>query len=516
VSVSTIPDPAGRPNGFVVILSDVTERRKAEYLVRKSEEKHRSLVEGISHIIFTTDTRGRFTYVSPVIQEILGYNAADLIGKYFYTLVPSDQRHILGDRLKEAQEGKLSPNDFRMVDTSGSIHWGRIIAQPLIEGSKRTGITGLIEDITDLKHSEEALRQSEEKLNLAIEGSGVGLWDWRVQSGEVVINDRFADTLGYTLQELEPLTIETLRSMTHPDDAQRSEDLLRKHFAGEEAGYACEIRMMHKEGHWVWVLDRGKVTERNKEGTPSRMTGTILDISERKASEEALRQVNRKLNFISSLSRHDILNRVSVLLGYLDRAKTMTTDTALMDHLDRIEVSTKTIGKLVQFTRDFKDLGIHPPKWFAIEDIVLGVSKDLGHDGISLSYDVGDWEIYADPQITRVFTNIFDNTRIHGKTATEISIHCTPKDHELLLIIEDNGVGIAAEMKQEIFEPGMIRNQGFGLFLAKEILSITGLTLEENGTAGKGSRFEIRIPPGSYRLPKAGADIKVKTSGVTP
>ena len=73
VSVSTIPDSAGRPNGFVVILSDVTERRKAEYLVRKSEEKHRSLVEGISHIIFTTDTRGRFTYVSPVIKEVLGY-----------------------------------------------------------------------------------------------------------------------------------------------------------------------------------------------------------------------------------------------------------------------------------------------------------------------------------------------------------------------------------------------------------------------------------------------------------
>ena len=75
VSVSTIPDAANRPSGFVVVLSDVTERRKAEYLVRKSEEKHRSLVEGISHIIFTTDTSGRFTYVSPVIQEILGYSA---------------------------------------------------------------------------------------------------------------------------------------------------------------------------------------------------------------------------------------------------------------------------------------------------------------------------------------------------------------------------------------------------------------------------------------------------------
>ena len=92
--------------------------------------------------------------MSPVIQQVLGYSAEELIGKYVYTLVPSEERHVLGEKLKEAQEGKISPNDFRMVDKTGTIHWGRIIAQPLIEGEKITGITGLIGDITDLKHSE--------------------------------------------------------------------------------------------------------------------------------------------------------------------------------------------------------------------------------------------------------------------------------------------------------------------------------------------------------------------------
>jgi len=502
INVSTIPDAAGRPSGFVVVLSDITERRKAEYLVRKSEEKHRSLVEGISHIIFTTDTSGRFTYVSPVIHEILGYSASELIGKYFYTLVPSEQRHILGEKLKEAQEGKLSPSDFRMVDKSGTLHWGRIIAQPLFEGMNITGITGLIEDITDFKLSEEALRESEEKLTLAIEGSGAGLWDWKVQSGEIVINDRWADILGYPLQELLPVTIDTLSSLTHPDDLQKSQVLLRKHFAGENADYECEIRLLHKDGHWVWVLERGKVTERNKEGKPVRMTGTHLDISERKAAEEALRQVNRKLNFISSLTRHDILNRVSVLLGYLDRAKSMTGDTALLEHLERLEVSTRTIGKLVQFTRDFKDLGMHPPQWFAIEDILRGISDSVDPAGITLCFDVGQWEIYADPQITQVFNNIIENARIHGKKATEVHVRCVTKDRELSMVIEDNGVGIPEEMKKEIFEPGMIRNRGFGLFLTREILSITGLTIEENGGTGKGARFEIRAPLGSFRMPQ--------------
>ena len=199
VSISTIPDHSGKPSGFVCVLADITERRKADFLVRKSEEKHRALVEGISHIIFTTDIKGRFTYVSPVIQQVLGYSAKELIGKYVYTLVPSEERHILGEKLKEAQDGKISPNDFRMVHKTGTIRWGRIIAQPLIEGEKITGITGLIGDITDLKYGEQALKESEEKLKLAIEGSGVGLWDWKVQTGEIMINDRWAHIIGYSV-----------------------------------------------------------------------------------------------------------------------------------------------------------------------------------------------------------------------------------------------------------------------------------------------------------------------------
>lgn len=503
VSIATIPDHTGRPGGFVCVLSDVTERRRAEYLVKKSEEKHRALVEGISHIIFTTDTRGRFTYVSPVVSEVLGYSAEELMGKYVYTLVPSEERHVLGEILKGAQEGKISPNDFRMVDKAGAIHWGRIIAQPLIEDEKTTGITGLIGDITDLKHSEEALRESEEKLTLAIEGSGVGLWDWRVQTGEMVTNDRWAGIVGYTLQDLSPVTIDTWRSLTHPDDLQKADELLQKHFGGESADFECELRMMHKDGHWVWVLDRGMVTEWDRNNRPVRMTGTHLNISERKSSEEALRQTNKKLNLLSSLTRHDILNKVSVLLGYIDRAKSLAREPTLVDYLSRLETSTKTIGKLVQFTRDYKDLGINPPRWVTLKHCVNEVTEWIDPNSIRLTVDVGEWEIFADPQVTRVFRNIFENAGIHGKKVTEIVVQSTRDTGGLTLRISDNGVGIPKEMKKEIFEPGMMRNRGLGLFLAKEILSITGLTIEETGEPDKGARFEIHVPLGCFRMPGA-------------
>lgn len=513
LSVSTIPDQQGRPSGFVSVLSDVTERRKAEYLVRKSEEKHRSLVEGISHIIFTTDTKGRFTYVSPVIQQVLGYTPAELIGKHFYILVPSEQRHILGEKLKEAQVGKLGPNDFQMLDKSGTIHWGRIVAQPLIVGDKIQGITGLIGDITDLKHIERALQESEEKLNLAIRGSGLGLWDWRVQTGEIVFNDRWAHIVGYTLQELSPVTIDTWTKRVHPDDLQRSNESLQKHFAGEAPDYECEVRMVHKDGHWVWVLDRGMVTEWDKDKKPLRMTGTHLDISERKKAEEALRLANRKLNLLYSLARHDILNKVSILLGYIDRAKTLADDKTLLDYLDRLENSTKAIGKLIQFTRDYKDLGINPPQWFTVEDLMKGAASGLDLNGIILTVDVGEWEIYTDSQIIKVFQNIFENARIHGKNATEIRVGCRKNDYGLSLSIQDNGIGIPEELKREIFKPTMLQNRGLGLFIAKEILSITGLTIQETGVAGMGTRLEIGVPTGCFRVHETFVNGNKKANG---
>jgi PAS domain S-box-containing protein len=513
LSVSIVPDQQGRPGSFVSVLSDVTDRRKAEYLVRKSEEKHRSLVEGISHIIFTTDTTGRFTYVSPVIRQVLGYTHEELAGKHFYFLVPSEQRHILGEKLKEAQAGKLGPYDFQMLDKSGSIHWGRIVAQPLVVGDKVQGITGLIGDITDLKHIEYALLESEEKLNLAIRGSGLGLWDWRVQTGEVVFNDRWAQIEGYTLHEISPLSITTWIKLTHPEDRQRSNELLEKHFAGESPDYECEVRMLHKDGHWVWVLDRGMVTEWDKDKKPLRMTGTHLDISERKKAEEALRLANRKLNLLYSLARHDILNKVSILLGYLDRAKTLPDTTTLLDYLERMENSAKAIGKLIQFTRDYKDLGINPPQWFIIEDLIKGAAAGLDLKGIALTADVGKGEIYTDSQIIKVFQNIFENTIIHGKNATEILVTFTKSDHGLSLNIQDNGIGIPEEIKQEIFQPTMLQNRGLGLFIAKEILSITGLTLRESGISGSGARFEIDVPAECFRLHEKPVNGHKRTNG---
>ncbi|MDO9326729.1 MAG: PAS domain S-box protein, partial [Methanoregula sp.] len=138
------------------------------------------------------------------------------------------------------------------------------------------------------KTADAALKNSEEQLSLVIEGSGAGLWDWRVQTGEIIINERWAEIIGYTLAELKPVSIQTWMKYGHPEDLKHSEELLEKHFLGECLEYECEARMRHKDGRWVWVLDRGKVVARDPDGRPVRMTGTHLDITERKRSEKIL------------------------------------------------------------------------------------------------------------------------------------------------------------------------------------------------------------------------------------
>ncbi len=136
----------------------------------------------------------------------------------------------------------------------------------------------------------DALRESEQRLQYILNGTAAGTWEWNVQTGETVFNERWAEIAGYRLVELEPVSIETWQRLAHPDDLKRSEQLLAQHFSGQRDHYRMESRMRHKDGHWVWVADRGQVFEWTPDGRPLRMAGTHLDITGRKEREKVLRE----------------------------------------------------------------------------------------------------------------------------------------------------------------------------------------------------------------------------------
>lgn len=134
--------------------------------------------------------------------------------------------------------------------------------------------------------------------SMVLEGSRIGIWDWNIQTGETYFNEYWAKIIGYSIEELRPTTINTWMQFAHPDDLEQSNQLLEQHFRGETEYYEFASRMKHKDGHWVWVLDRGKVFEWDEEGKPLRMCGSHTDVTEIKAKEKALLEANEKLEKI--------------------------------------------------------------------------------------------------------------------------------------------------------------------------------------------------------------------------
>jgi len=145
-------------------------------------------------------------------------------------------------------------------------------------------------DVAERKKNESALAESTLKMKSIIEGTRQGTWEWNVQTGETTLNDTWAELIGYTLDELTPITINTWEAFAHPDDLKQSGELLRKHFSGESPYYESKSRMKHKDGHWVWILDRGKVLTRTADGKPLLMFGTHTDITEAKQKETTLKE----------------------------------------------------------------------------------------------------------------------------------------------------------------------------------------------------------------------------------
>ena len=160
----------------------------------------------------------------------------------------------------------------------------------------------LQQEIIQRKKIELNLKDNKSRLSLVIENTGVGIWDWNISTGTLVFNARWAEIIGYSLIELASNRIEIWKCHTHPDDLLKSNQLLKKYWVGELKTYSCEVRMRHKQGSWIWVLDTGRVVEWSKTGQPIRMVGTHLDITETKLAEQRLQKSQANLNKAQKIS----------------------------------------------------------------------------------------------------------------------------------------------------------------------------------------------------------------------
>ena len=226
----------------------------------------------------------------------------------------------------------------------------------------------------------------------------------------------------------------------------------------------------------------------------------IREVAHRRLTAQALKQANRKLNLLYSVTRHDILNQLTIALGFIEIMKKRVSDPSELRYMEKIERSSRTISSLIEFTRIYQEVGVRPPGWQFLTGKLRGSVASLDLSGVTFTQDVGTFEVYADPLLEKVFSNLIDNALRHGEQVTAITVGAGLRgDGVLSITVEDDGVGIPACEKERIFERGRGKNFGWGLFLVREILSITSMTLQETGVYGNGGRFEILVPPGYFR-----------------
>ncbi|WP_292368230.1 sensor histidine kinase [Methanoregula sp. UBA64] len=216
-------------------------------------------------------------------------------------------------------------------------------------------------------------------------------------------------------------------------------------------------------------------------------------------SQRAIVLANKKLNLLSSITRHDITNQLTALLAYIELSNMMATDDEMKRTIAKEETVAGNILRQIEFTKTYEDIGVKEPQWQNVAGLLSSLKPAIEGTGIALSAPPKSLEIYADPLLAKVFENLLDNSIRHGEHVRRIAVRYEMRGEACLLLYTDDGAGVPAKDKQRIFERGFGKHTGLGLFLTREILSITGITIAETGLYGGGVQFELCIPAGSFR-----------------
>ena len=297
ISVAPICNAHGELTGATEIIRDIREQVRTRKVLAESEARFRALSEASPLGVFATDERGSNTYTNRQWQSIFGVTPAQGLGeRWAEPLHPDDRDAVLIEWQRVIALGIEFDKQFRILRADGqarSVH-SRARGNFASDG-RLTGYVGSIEDVTERLAAERALNEERVRLASIIERTNTGTWEWNVQTGEMRFNERWAAIIGYTLEELAPVSIQTWRDHVQPDDLERSRDLLNQHFSGALDSYDCEVRMRHRSGHWVWVITRGRVLTCTPDCKPEWMFGIHVDITARKVQEEVLHKSEQLL-----------------------------------------------------------------------------------------------------------------------------------------------------------------------------------------------------------------------------
>lgn len=338
-------------------------------------------------------------------------------------------------------------------------------------------------------YSQEYSREERKKRNLYY-NSQAGAFSFDKQSLKITdTNRKFAQMLRYDDDTLKKQTLAGIIQ-----DSGDRESFLSRLYDLRESG-DIEVGLLARDGTLRWVLVSSLKNDDDE------IVCTAVDITDHKEARNTLALTNRKLNLLINITRHDILNQVTGLRAVVELSKYRTTDPEMLRFIEQEETAAQNIQRQIEFAKNYEGIGVHAPQWQNIGKRVKELRSTVPELQIDLASELETVEIFADPLLDKVFENLIDNSRRHGERVHRISFS-TLQDRKdaFVMVYEDDGIGVLETDKDRIFEKGFGKNTGLGLFLSREILSITGLAMRETGIAGKGARFEILVPKGKYRF----------------
>jgi len=514
-----------------------TERQLAEQAVHSLLGRLQLLAEHLPGFVYQyqllPDGSSAFPYASPGIETIYGLSPKDAAldaRRVFAVLHPDDLARVGASIARSADTLTVWHDSYRVQHPDGRLLWVEGRSTPVRQPDGSTLWHGYIQDITERKQAEQALLQQSQSLANILWGTGVGTWEWNVQTGQTRFNERWADMIGYTLAELAPISIDTWTQHAHPDDLPASAAALAQHFSGASEAYKCESRMRHRDGHWIWVLDRGKLVSRSADGAPEWMAGTHWEITERKQAEQALLQQtealarsNAELEQFAYVASHDLRQPLRMINSYLqlivrsldqqlddDTREMMGFATDGAQRMDQMLVSLLEYSRVGRRGEPLTLLDSQEAVQEALHFLAPAIAE--AQASVQLS---GDWPqvLASRDEFTRLWQNLIDNAvkyRTPGLAPqVRVSVHAVPEGWRFC--VADNGIGIDPgqfgrlfKVFQRLHARDQYEGSGIGLAVARKIVERHGGRIwVESAGAGQGSRFCFDLPVAPQPSPTA-------------
>ncbi|MGB3534709.1 MAG: PAS domain S-box protein [Microcoleaceae cyanobacterium] len=484
---------------LIALAIEARDHAEAEAALRVSEQRFRQLAENIENVFWMLDPHTQqILYISPAYEKIWGRSCEPLYTcrTAFLEAIHPDDRHLIIDIMTQNSH-QPQEIEYRIMRPDGEIRWLRDRAFPIYnESGELYRVAGIAEDITLDKQAAVALGRSQERLQLALEGSENGLWDWNLATGELYTSPQAIQMLGYKTEAFTG-SVTQWQEIIHPEDRSWVLERLNHHLTQSSSGaYAFDYRLRTRTGSWKWVANYGKVVERDAQGNPVRMTGVQQDITERKKVEEKLQTSLREKEVLLQEIHHRVKNNLHIISSLLDLQSDTLENEQLIEIFADSQNRIRSMALIHEQLYQSPDLGqvefgeyIHRLMnnlLCSFGDNINGIQPIVEADSVYLNIETA---IPCGLLINEIVTNAFKHAFSQHKTG-QIYVKFHQCQQQLILTLSDNGIGIPEEIDWQ-------NSSSLGLRLVK-ILS-RQLKAEIDTNFSQGTYFRFAFFPLDYQ-----------------